>query len=87
MKGWGLDQCRVRAWEAVDRLLSIVAVADALLLLALRTPRLGRLRTQAIRLLKAQAVLGRRLTPGKLAEAIGLDFPHHRRAWAQVWRC
>jgi hypothetical protein len=87
MKGWGLDQFMVRAWEAVDRLLSIVAVAYALLLLALRTPRLGRLRTQAIRLLKAQAVLGRRLTPGKLAEAIGLDFPHHRRAWAQVWRC
>jgi hypothetical protein len=87
MKGWGLDQFMVRQWQAIDRLLGIVAVAYTLLLLALRLPALARVRTQAVALLKARAVLGRRLTAGKLAEAIGLDFPGHRRAWVQVWRC
>lgn len=85
MKGWGLDQFMVRDWQAIDRLLGIVAVAYTLLLIALRLPALARLRAQAVAVLKAQAVLGRRLTPGKLAEAIGLDFPRHGRAWANVW--
>ena len=35
---------------------------------------------QTIMLLKRLAVLGRRLTVGKLAAAIGLDFTRHRRA-------
>jgi hypothetical protein len=43
------------------------------------------LREQAVTLLKRLAVLGRRLTVGKLAEAIGLDFARHRRAWASAW--
>jgi hypothetical protein len=30
-------------------------------------------------------VLGRRLTVGKLAEAIALDARHHCRAWGAVW--
>jgi hypothetical protein len=85
MKGWGLDQFMVRDWQAIDRLLGIVAVAYTLLLVALRVPALARLRAQAVALLKTRAVLGRRLTVGKLAEAIGLDFPGHCRAWANVW--
>jgi hypothetical protein len=85
MKGWGLDQFTVRDWQAIDRLLGIVAVAYTLLLVVLRLPALARLRAQAVALLKARAVLGRQLTPGKLAEPIGLDFPRHRRASASVW--
>lgn len=87
MKGWGLARFMVRDWQAIDRLLWMVAVAYGLLLLALRAPPLGRLCTQAVALLKEQAVLGRRLTVGKLAEAIGLDFARHHRAWTAVWRC
>ena len=43
------------------------------------------LREQAERLLKRVAVLGRRLTVGKLAQAIGLDYQRHRRAWTTAW--
>lgn len=72
MKGWGLGRFMVRTWQAIDRLLWIVAVAYALLVVAVRDGLL--------------AVLGRRLTVGKLVEAIGLDYVRHRRAWATVWR-
>lgn len=85
LKGWGLDRFMVRSWQAIDRLLWIFTVAYALLLLALRTPALARLCAQAIALLKRLAVLGRRLTVGKLAQAIGLDFIRHSRAWARLW--
>ena len=85
MKGWGLGRFMVRKWQAVDRLLWLVAVAYALLVVALRAPPLTILREQATMVLKRWAVLGRRLTVGKLAEAIGLDHAHHRRAWRTVW--
>ena len=85
LKAWGLERFMVRAWGAIDRLLWIVALAYALVLLALHACRLGRLRTQAIVLLRQWTVLGRRLTPGKLAEALGLDYSAHRRAWTAVW--
>jgi Transposase DDE domain len=85
MKAWGLGRFMVRAWQAIDRLLWIVAVAYALLVLALRDPPLAILREQAGTLLKRAAVLGRRLTAGKLAEAIGLDYSRHRRAWTSAW--
>ena len=75
----------VRAWQAIDRLLWVVAVAYALLVVALRAPPLAILRDQAEALLKRLAVLGRRLTVGKLAEAIGLDYARHHRAWTTVW--
>ena len=75
----------VRAWQAIDRLLWIVAVAYALLVVAMRDGPLAILRAQAVTLLQRRAVLGRRLTVGKLAEAIGLDHQRHRRAWATVW--
>jgi hypothetical protein len=85
MKAWGLGRFMVRAWQAIDRLLWIVAVAYALLVVAVRAPPLAILREQAEALLKRLAVLGRRLTVGKLAEAIGLDYARHRRAWAAIW--
>jgi hypothetical protein len=85
MKAWGLGRFMVRRWQAIDRLLWLVAVAYALLVVAARDGPLAILRDQAERLLKRLAVLGRRLTVGKLAEAIGLDFQRHRRAWASVW--
>jgi hypothetical protein len=75
----------VRAWQAIDRILWIVAIAYTLLVLALHDPRLVGLRRQAGALLRKQSVLGADRTVGKLAEAIGLDFPGHRRAWAAVW--
>ena len=62
-----------------------VPLAHALMVLALRAGELASFRGQAKSLLKCQAVLGRRLTVGKLAEAIGLDFGRLRRPWAQAW--
>lgn len=85
MHSWGQDRFMVRSFDAIDRLLWMVALAHALVMLALRDGKLAGFRDQAIRLLKQQAVLGRRLTVGKLAEAIGLDFDKHRRAWAHAW--
>ena len=85
MKAWGLGRFMVRRWQAIDRLLWLVAVAYALLVVAARDGPLAILREQAIALLKRLAVLGRYLTVGKLAEAIGLDYQHHRRAWTTVW--
>ena len=84
MKGWGLGRFRVRKGQAIDRLLRTVAVADALLVVALRATPLPIPREQASALLKRLAVLGRRLTVGKLAEAIGLDHARHRRAWTSA---
>lgn len=86
MKAWGLSRFMVRSWQAIDRLLWLVAVAYALLVVAARDAPLAILREQAVALLKRLAVLGRRLTVGKLAEAIGLDYYRHRRAWTTVWR-
>lgn len=85
MHSWGQDRFMVRPFDAIDRLLWIVAIAHALMVLALRDSKLSNFRDQAVRLLKQQTVLGRRLTVGKLAEAIGLDFDKHRRAWAYAW--
>ena len=85
MKGWGLGRFMVRSWQAIDRLLWLVAVAYALLVVAARDGPLALLREQAVALLKRLAVLGRRLTVGKLAEAIGLDYQRHRRAWTSAW--
>ena len=75
----------VRKWQAIDRLLWLVAVAYALLVVAVRDGPLAILREQAVVLLKRLAVPGRRLTVGKLAEAIGLDYVRHRRAWRSTW--
>ena len=85
MHSWGQDRFMVRSFDAIDRLLWIVAIAHTLMLLALRDGKLAGFCEQAKRLLRREAVLGRRPTVGKLAEAIRLDFNKHRRAWAYAW--
>lgn len=60
-------------------------MAYALVVLALYHGPLWGVRRQAVALLQRLTVLGRRLTVGKLAEAIGLDFLDHRRAWVAIW--
>lgn len=85
MKAWGLGRFMVRSWQAIDRLLWLVAVAYALLVVASRDGPLTILRAQALMLLKRLATPSRHFTVGKFAEAIGLDFQHHRRAWATAW--
>ncbi len=86
LKAWGLGRFMVRQWQAIDRLLWIVAVAYALTTGALYLPRLATLRQQAVQCLRQWGVCGRGLSVGKLAEAIAVDVQHHRRAWCTVWR-
>jgi hypothetical protein len=85
MHAWGQDRFMVRSWVAIDRLLWVLAVAYALVVLALHRRPLRRFRAQAIAVLKALSVVGEQLTTGKLAEAIGLDYAHHARAWLSAW--
>jgi Transposase DDE domain len=85
MHAWGQDAFMVRRWTAIDRLLWVVAVAYALVVLALYQRTLRAVRRQAIAVLKALSVVGDQLTVGKLAEAIGLDYQQHRRAWIAAW--
>jgi hypothetical protein len=85
MKAWGLARFMVRTWTAIERLLWVVALAFALLVLALREAPLTLLHEQATALLSRLSVCSRRLTVGKLAEAVGLDYAHHRRAWTHCW--
>jgi hypothetical protein len=85
MHAWGQERFMVRSWTAIDRLLWVLAVAFALVVLALHAPPLRRFRGQAEAVLKQLSVLGEHLTAGKLAEAIGLDFPRHARAWLSAW--
>jgi hypothetical protein len=85
MHAWGQERFMVRTWQAIDRLLWVLAVACALLVLALHAPRLRCFRAHAVAVLQQQSALGAHLTVGKLAEAIGLDYAHHARAWASGW--
>jgi hypothetical protein len=84
MKAWGRGRFMVRSWPGVDRLLWAVARTRAVLVLALHEGPLTVLRDRAAALLMRLAVLGRRLTVGKLAEAIGLDHRRHHRARAST---
>jgi hypothetical protein len=84
MHGWRQDRFMVRSFDAIDWLLWIVAIAHTLMLLALRVGKLTSFCEETKRLLK-QVALGRRLTVGKLAEAIRLDFAKHRRTWTYGW--
>lgn len=82
MSAWGLDRFMVRTWQAIDRLLWIVALAYLLMCLALHTMRrLRAFREQCWTILRRLAALGRAHTLGKLAEAIGLDHAYHLEAW------
>jgi hypothetical protein len=86
LHAWGQERFMVRTWQAIDRLLWVLAVAYALLVLALHTPGLRSVRAHALALLKQQSALSAHLTVGKLAEASGLDSAPHARAWASGWR-
>jgi hypothetical protein len=85
MKAWGLEQFMVRQWDAIERLLWIVAVAYALATLALYLRALARFRAQAYGVLQRWSAVKRWLTVGKVAEALGYDYHHHPRAWTRVW--
>jgi len=85
MHAWGQDRFMVQTWTAIDRLLWILALAYALTVLALHDGTLRLFRTQVTALLTQLSVVGDRLTPGKLAEAIGLDDQRHHRAWTSAW--
>lgn len=86
MKSWGLEKFMVREWQAIDGLVWLVGVAYALTVLALSEAKLERLREEAVEVLRVWGALGRRLTAGKLAEALAVDFQHHRRAVVNAWR-
>ena len=75
----------VRAWVAIERLLWLVALAYALATLVLYDGSSARLRRQLERVLQVGGVVGRRLTVGKVAEGLGLDYRQHRRAWLRCW--
>ena len=80
LRGHGCEVRRVRIREA-PRVRWQIAVAARRVL-----RRAGVVvHEQAVALLKRLAVLGRRLTVGKLAEAISLDYRQHRRAWSTAW--
>ena len=85
MHAWGQEAFMVRRWMAIERLLWVLAVAYALVVLALYQRTLRAVRRQATAVRKAFSVVGDRLTVGKLAEAIGLDYHEHRRAWIAAW--
>ena len=85
MKAWGLEAFMVRAWVAIERVLWLVALAYALTTLVLYDESCGRMRRQLERVLKVGGVVGRRLTVGKVAEGLGLDYRQHRRAWLHCW--
>ena len=85
MHAWGQDAFMVRRWIAIERLLWVLAVAYALVVLTLYQRTLRAVRRQATAVLKAFSVMGNRLTVGKLAEAISLDYHEHRRAWIAAW--
>jgi hypothetical protein len=85
MHAWGQEAFMVRRWTAIERLLWVLAVACALVVLALYQRTLRAVRRQATAVLKALSVVGDHLTVGKLAEAIGLDYQQHRRAWIAAW--
>ena len=87
MKSWGLGRFMVRQWGAIDRLVWSVAVAYAVATLALYLPTVRRFRVHAEQVLRAWGVVGRGLSAGKVAEALGLDFQRHRRAWFAAWLC
>jgi hypothetical protein len=85
MSAWGLDRFMVRTWKAIDRLLWIVALAYMLVRLVLHSHRrLRAFRQQCRTILKHFALLGRSLTLGKLAEAVGLDYDRHLEAGTQL---
>ncbi len=84
IKGLGLGRFMVRAWRAIERLLWMVAVAYALLLVVQGDRRFRGFRQTCRTLLGRMSVIGRRLTPGKIAEALSLDYLLHPQGWTRA---
>ncbi len=83
LKGaFGLEKFMVRQWQAIERLLNLVALAFAALLLLMQgiQKNVQVLLVQAVRVLKQWAAF-KDLTVGKLREAMAIDFKEHREAW------
>jgi hypothetical protein len=83
MKGaFGLEKFMVRKWQAIDRLLNLVALAFTVLILLMNSSQknVQRLLAQAVCVLKRWAAFNT-LTLGKLREAMALDFDANREAW------
>jgi hypothetical protein len=88
MKGaFGLEKFMVRKWQATERLLNLVAIAFTVLLLLMQSAQknVQVLLAQAVRVLKHGAAF-KRLTLGKLREAMALDFDDNREAWYALSR-
>jgi hypothetical protein len=85
MKAWGLEAFMVRHWEAIERLLWIVALAYTLATLVLYPRQFARFRDEVRAVVRCWGALGATLTIGKVAEAIGQDMRRHTRAWKRAW--
>jgi hypothetical protein len=84
LKGrFGLEKFMVRAWQAVERVLNLVAMAymTLLLLLICSGSDVREMLAQAKQLLAQVSVWKKVLTIGKLQEAIALDFQEHHDDW------
>ena len=84
VKGLGLGRFMVRAWRAIERLLWMVAAAYPLLLVVQGDRRFRGFRQTCRTLLGRMSVIGRRLTPGKIAEALSLDYLLHPQGWTRA---
>ncbi|NLD74321.1 MAG: hypothetical protein GX649_16590, partial [Chloroflexi bacterium] len=80
----GLGRFMVRAWRAIERLLWMVAAAYPLLLVVQGDRRFRGFRQTCRTLLGRMSVIGRRLTPGKIAEALSLDYLLHPQGWTRA---
>jgi hypothetical protein len=83
MKGaFGLEKFMVRKWQAIERMLNVVAMAFMVLLVLKQSTQknVQRLLAQAVRVLRRWAAF-KMLTVGKLREAIAIDFDENREAW------
>jgi len=78
-----LDEFMVRQWVAIERLLWTGAMAY-ILLVVLRLEaheEARRFLAEVLRLLRQRAVMGKKLTVGKLREAIALDYIAYPKQW------
>ncbi len=78
-----IDEFMVRHWQAIERLLWIGAMAYILLELWLieARDRSRRLLADLMAFLRRCVIMGKKLSPGKLREAISLDFRDHFDLW------
>lgn len=84
LKGWGLERFMVRSWRAIERALWLLTLVYVIVLAALYLGKVGKLRAflrEVKQILRRFSVLGKRLTAGKLREALGIDYALNGRDW------